>query len=247
MTINIHDLFDCHVINLARSPERLASFLAQNEATGMRFDRFDAIEGVTLDAAVTAGIIKAAALFKEGAIGNAMSHRAIWRETVVRRKSALVFEDDAVIRYDIGTALPPLVSQLDAYDIILLGYNTDSVLDVKLWDGGLDLRAGFWALYPTADQLIAFAHSKVAVGLYKLNNAFGVCGYAISPKGAERLLSICFPMDNRIIPIPALRRKIPSVAIDCMLNAFYGQMSAYACLAPLVMPINDRAASSVQN
>jgi glycosyl transferase, family 25 len=245
----IEDMFDCRVINLTRHPQRFKRFCEQNEAAGLRIERFEAIDGSRVDhaRAVADGVITSGAKYTPGAVGVAMSHRAIWREAIARKRYAIVFEDDAMLRRDLRYVLPPLVSQLpDNWDIMLLGYNTDSILDLKLWDGGIDLRGHFSVEYPTAVQLSAFAASKEPVGMYKLNGAFGLCAYAISPRGAERLISACFPMDKRLIPIPALGRSIFPSGLDTMLNAFFRDVAAYACFTPLVVPFNDPLISSVQ-
>ncbi len=246
---HITDLFDCRVINLARHPHRLEQFLGQNATAGFDIERFDAIDGSSIEigTAIANGIIANGAKFTTGAVGVAMSHREIWHESIARAKCVLVFEDDAVLRHDFRDVLPPLVAQLpDDWEIVLLGYNTDSVLDLKLWGGGISLHGFFSVQYPTPAQLSDFAASKAPVGVHRLNNAFGICAYAISPSGAKRLISACFPMDNRLISIPAVGQSIRSFGLDCMMNAYYGRLSAYACFTPLVMPINDRSSSSVQ-
>jgi len=247
--MHIENIFDCRVINLARSPRRLKRFLAQSATAGLRIERFEAIDGSTVDiaSAVADGVIAKGAKYTPGAIGVAMSHRAIWRESIARKKCALVFEDDVVLRHDLRDVLPQLISQLpENWDIMLLGYNTDSILDLELGAGGINLYGSFSAPYPTPAQLSTFAVSNEPVGAYKLNGAFGICGYAISPRGAERLRSKCFPMDNRVIQIPAVGRSIILSGLDGMLNAFFRRVSAFACFAPLVLPINDRSSSSVQ-
>jgi len=100
--------------------------------------------------------------------------------------------------------------------------------------------------YPTKESEAAFQRSKAAVSALKLNHCFGTSGYAISPAGAKKLLKFCFPMDNRQIAIPALKRSFPAFGLDCMLNDVYKNVEAFACFAPLVLPKNDRAASTVQ-
>jgi glycosyl transferase family 25 len=249
MTTDIQAIFDCRVINLARHPERLERFREQNAGAELSVERFDAIDGSSLDprTVVADGIIAPGTRFTPGAVGVAMSHRAIWREGLARQRPALIFEDDAVLRHDICAVLPRLLSRVaDDWDIVLLGYNTDSVIEFKLWEGGINLHAAFSVAAPTTAQLTAFAASREPVELFKLHRAFGICGYAISLRGAEKLLSKCFPMDNRALRIPALGRSITLSGLDGTLNAFFESISAYACFTPLVMPINDRASSSVQ-
>jgi GR25 family glycosyltransferase involved in LPS biosynthesis len=249
MTADIVEMFDCRVINLARRADRRKWFRKQNLSAGIRIEVFDAIDGAGVDmrTAVADGVIAPETKYTPGAVGVGMSHRHLWRECLAQKKPALVFEDDAALRSDVGAVLPRLVSQLgENWDIILLGYNTDSVLDLNLWKGGIDLRAVFSVAVPTPAQLTAFSASREAVALYRLNSAFGLCGYVISPRGAASLLPKCFPMDNRVIRIPALGRSIISTGLDCMLNAAYASVAAYACFTPLVVPVNDRKRSSVQ-
>jgi hypothetical protein len=90
-----------------------------------------------------------------------------------------------------------------------------------------------------------FAAARAPVAIFRLRHAFGICGYAISPQGAAKLRERCFPMDNRMIEFPATNKRFPAYSIDGMMNAFYRALDAYACLPPLVLAPNDKAASTV--
>jgi GR25 family glycosyltransferase involved in LPS biosynthesis len=235
------------VVNLKRQPEKYENFLKLNAASGISFERFEASDGAALSDQDIAGmkVMAPGAKLTKGAIGCGASHFRIWKEIVAANVPALVFEDDAVIRNDLTPSLAALLPALENWDILMLGYNTDSVLDLEL-ARGMNSAMVFTPKYPDAAGEAAFQKSNAAVGAFRLNHCFGTSGYAVSPAGAKKLLRFCFPMDNRPITIPALKRSFPAYGLDCMLNDVYKNIEAYACFSPLVLPRNDRAASTVQ-
>lgn len=169
----------------------------------------------------------------------------LWQKCVEIGRPIIVFEDDVIIRKDFRQALDRLLKD-QAFDIVLLGYNTDSVLDVRL-SGDIDLRGHFSVLYPTREQLDDFASTSPRTILLRLNQAFGSSGYVLSPQGARQLLQACFPMDGRAMELPALRRRMRAFSIDSMANAAYRNMQAFACVPPLALPLNDPATSSTRS
>ncbi len=240
-------VFDSYVINLARTPERMAGFLKRNEASGITFRRFEAVDGNVLndEAAVELGLIKPNTVWpSRGSIGVAQSHRTLWERVIADRRPAIVFEDDACIRLDIRRALTAATSNLSDWDIILLGYNTDSLLEINVV-ADLDISGLFAVRYPTAAQLEAFSIAHSQVGLFRLRHAFGLCGYAISPAGAARLSQVVFPMDNRMLDFRATRKQFAAYSIDGMMNAHYRALAAFACFPPLVLAPNDKRRSTV--
>jgi GR25 family glycosyltransferase involved in LPS biosynthesis len=243
------DLFDCHVISLARTPERWEAFRKQNAATGIGFHRFEAVDGaaVGFDEAVRLKIIKAGSRWDSvGRIGVAMSHRALWQKASAGKRPLIVLEDDAYVRRDIGAAFAAALARLtQPWDVILFGYNTDSLLEFNVV-GDIDLSGLFSVRQPTRQQLSRFARATDPVNLFRLRHAFGPCGYAVSPQGAARLLAGCFPMDNRMLVFPATNRRFPAYSFDSMLNAVYGSVAAYVCVPPLVLPLNDKSKSTIR-
>jgi hypothetical protein len=84
----------------------------------------------------------------------------------------------------------------------------------------------------------------------RLNSAFGLCSYLVSPQGARKLLAL-FPLDNRPVRIPGNRIKFgkedfPCMTLDMTLNTLYRHMNAYVAIPPLALPPNDQAASSTR-
>lgn len=238
-------LFDCFVINLKRQPERLHAFLAQTNPSGIDFNRFEAVDGETIDLAEVEGriIVKGPAPPTRGMIGNAMSHLALLRRCAGQTKNFLVLEDDAVVRHDIKTQFGSLAEQMEGWDIILLGYNTNVPLELTV-SPGIDFGGLFSARYPTPQQLSDFAFSTNPVALHRLVIAMGSCGYAVTPKGAQILIDNCFPMDNRPVSFRSTRAVWPAASLDAMMATAYCKMQAFACFAPLVMTPNDQATST---
>jgi GR25 family glycosyltransferase involved in LPS biosynthesis len=237
-----------YVVNLKRQPEKFERFSRQNAGSGIAFECFEASDGSAMSEqeAAAAKVMAPGAKLTKGAIGCGASHQRIWKEVAQASAPALVFEDDAVLRNDLSETVSALLAGMENWDILVLGYNTDSLVDLAI-AGGMSSAVMFDPKYPTKDSEAAFQKSKAAVAALKLNHCFGTSGYAVSPTGAKKLLKFCFPMDNRQIAIPALKRSFPAFGLDCMLNDFYKNVEEFACFAPLVLPKNDRAASTVQN
>jgi GR25 family glycosyltransferase involved in LPS biosynthesis len=241
------DDFHCYVINLDRTPQRMAVFLGQNADAGLSFRRFAAVDGnaVSEEEALRLNIIKPGTTWQSRAtIGVAMSHKTLWEKAVAEQRPLMIFEDDAYIRHDFRSRFTSLVAGMAAWDIVLLGYNTDSIVELRV-AGEFDFGGLFSIRAPTVPQLQKFVRVEDPVGLFRLRYAFGICAYAITPAGAEKLLARCFPMDNRLMVFKATGRQFNAYSIDCMMNVFYGELAAYACMGPLVLPHNDWSASTV--
>jgi GR25 family glycosyltransferase involved in LPS biosynthesis len=239
--------FDCYVVNLARSPERLAAFHRNNGGCGIDFRRFEAADGNEISdvRAIEQKIIKPGTKWpSRGTIGVALSHRQLWEKSVAEQRRLVVFEDDAYVRDDFKTAFMELMARLPRWDIVLLGYNTDALLEFNVI-GDFDLSGLFNLRQPKREQLIKFARLAEPVNTFRLKHVFGTCGYAVSREGAAQLARRCFPMDNRVVHFPATNRKLPVFSIDSMMNLFYQRLDAFVCLPPLVLTPNDRATSTV--
>lgn len=233
--------YPCYVINLDRQPERLATFRQWNDGCGLAIERFPAIDGAGLDEAARRRVTTIDGM-RPGVLGNAASHKVLWEQTVDRMRPHVIFEDDAVLRSDIAEALPAAIAKIGGFwDILLLGFNTNA---------GLYLRPGEhlpgsieFEYYPSEARLRAHRDARDEVRPYRLANAFGACGYAISPLGARKLLQQCFPIMKRLLVIRN-RPALVVTTIDGPMNVAYPMIDAYICLPPLVMTPNDPATSS---
>ena len=235
--------YESFVINLDRQAEKLAEFYRRNADCSLTIQRFSAVDGATLDEKARRAVATNDD-FKRGMLGSASSHKALWERAAAGARPIIVFEDDAVLRLDIGTALPTVIHAIgSSWDILLLGFNTDAPLAARL--ANRFVYSAIFPRYPSAKYLSGFRLSTQASAPARLLNAFGICGYAITPRGAQRLLERCFPMDSR--PLHLLgHRPMRVFGIDAMMNAFYGSLDSYVCFPPLVMTPNERAASTTR-
>jgi len=128
------------------------------------------------------------------------------------------------------------------WNIVLFGYNTDSVLTVDTEKARRTYV--FRTKYPSEGMLLRNAMSTPEVAFLKLHHAFGLCGYAISPKGANILSRHCFPLDDRALHVARIGR-IRASTLDCMMNAFFSKTRAFACYPPVVLSPNDKGASTI--
>jgi GR25 family glycosyltransferase involved in LPS biosynthesis len=240
--------FDCFVISLKRTPDRLQTFLAHNAKCEIAFQLFEAIDGTQIDTADIEGriVAKNAMGYTRGIIGNAMSHLALWRRCAEQGKYYVVFEDDAVARSDIKARLLAAIGQLAPWHVVLLGYNTDAALEVSIAPG-ISFGGGFSVKHPTAKHLSDFANSTNAVALHRLNLAMGLCCYVISPSGAHILAQSCFPMDNRPVHYASTGHKFRAYGLDSIMATIYPKLSAYVSIAPLAMTANDHHTSTVKH
>jgi glycosyl transferase, family 25 len=128
------------VISLARSPQRRAEFLRRNAHVASSF--FDAVDG----RALTAGQIESSGAFMpelraEGtydshAYGCALSHHRLWMEAAAGTEPLTIAEDDALLRRDFEARSAGVLATLPpGWDIVLWGWNFDSVLQVDPMGG----------------------------------------------------------------------------------------------------------------
>jgi glycosyl transferase, family 25 len=243
--------FECYVISLARTPNKLKAFIEENAATGLSFRHFEAVDGAALEwsECVSNGLIRQNARgYRRGTLGTASSHRALWRRAVTERVPVLVFEDDVCCRHDILMQLERVSRIISNWDILLLGYNTDAVLEV-----GVTPTCSYGGFFsqprPSPQDLAEFAGAKHEVTALPLKNAFGMCSYLVSPDGAEKLLAKVFPLDNRELIVPYNRYlgrgdRAECRTLDMNVNTVYRHIAAYAVVPPLALPPNDKATSS---
>jgi GR25 family glycosyltransferase involved in LPS biosynthesis len=249
MGLGVEDV-DWLVISLRRTPERLAAFSAINGHLGLPIETMEAVDGQTLDRGDLDrdGIIAADSPWGAGTIGASLSHRKCWEHAVETGRPVGIFEDDIYLRHDFVDRAQQAFAALPAdWDLVHFGFNTDSVLNVEMLPDCL-LEGRFSVDYPSHGDCLRFTRGTGHVALAKLHNLFGRCAYAVSPKGAQRLIEGCFPLNMRAVGVPGLPTGLlfPHSG-DGVMNGLYREMSAYVCLPPIAMPANDKAASTVNS
>ena len=235
------------VLNLERRADRRTQFLAWNEETpGLQFEFVSAVDGQALDVdqARQEGLVAETAKFSTGHLACALSHRKVLLAAREQARPIFVCEDDAVFRHDFVAQWQMAHSQLPAdWDFMLFGYNFDSAISMELIPGVQSFLASFDNCPIGAASLRQFRMCFQPSLVRELSNAFGLPAYAVSPRGAEKVLKACFPLRNEQVPIPCLRRIIRAFSIDCLLNLHYGKWNAFASFPPLVCTPNDKTQS----
>lgn len=189
----LNQIFDevC-VINLDRSPDRLAAIKDRLEALGVKFHRISAVDGKTLspEELLRSCEPSCAKFATKGAIGCALSHRKVWRRMVKRHlQQVLVLEDDAVF--------------LQPRDDFEKRFQRSWTAVPKDWDAvkiGASSSSGDRANYDAFDWLTTiipsmFSRSKrmgagtrVNEYIVRPDTSTGTHCYAIKLSGAKKLL-----------------------------------------------------------
>jgi GR25 family glycosyltransferase involved in LPS biosynthesis len=238
-----------HLINLDRSADRLAEFVAANGHVES-IERFSAIEGAAQDIAalVRDGIFErgVAEVYGAGAVGAALSHLALWEKAIVTNAALTVCEDDAVFNRDFAAASQRLIATLPSdWDFVLWGWNFDSYLLFELMPGVSPCLACFDEAQMRAGQ-IAFQNQAIAPQAFRLQRALGIPCYSVSPKGARALRAACLPLAKIRVYFPGLNRHVPNFGIDVAMNHRFPDIKAFVSFPPLVITRNEMKKSTIQ-
>jgi glycosyl transferase family 25 len=241
------------VISLPARADRRAQFLAWNKRPGVEIAFVDAVIGAGLDrAALAAQNILAAdtAGFSPGALGNALSNRVLWEQARAASTPTFVCEDDACLRGDFAAQAQAVLAQLAPdWDIVFFGYNTNALVAVQAHDGLKALIHFDEAAKHAPGYFDAFARAQApAPTPLQCFQAWGTLCYAISPKGAQRLLDLCFPLSSATeIVMFGQNRALKPYTLDGMINVALQRapVNAYCVFPPLAVSANDAAGSDV--
>ena len=166
------------VINLDRSPGRLAEFAAEAERCGLRFNRLAAIDGTALSKQELDALTDSHFMFhpiKSGLVANYLSHRRAWQEAAAGSdRWTAIFEDDVRLGDDINEVLAAIEARDPDAGIIRLETTLRRVLvdepglpltpgrslhRMRSWHGGV---AGY-VIHRDCAQILA-AYSEKASG-----------------------------------------------------------------------------------
>ncbi|MBB2185955.1 glycosyltransferase family 25 protein [Gluconacetobacter liquefaciens] len=228
-------------ISLDRTPERTERFLnANSHIEG--FIKAPGIDGslLDIDEMKAKRFVADNCWFTRGAIGSGLTHVALWGSIAKSGIAGHIFEDDAFLCRNFEQESNRVLASLpEDWDIILWGNNSDTTLQFELLPGITNCVAIF-------DQdsvrkgISTFRAMNVSSLPFRLDQTFGICGYAISPKGAEAMIKRCLPMHTTDITYSSLgNRVITATSIDHLMNMHYREMKAYMCFPPLCLTDNQ--------
>jgi len=242
------------VISLPRRIDRRETFEAWNRAQPLCFSYLPAAEGehIARHRLIESGLlVEDEHNFGPGALGNALSHAAIWRNCAEGTETYLVLEDDACLRGDFWKHAKPILERnLAACDILALGYNTDSVVALRGSDGVVSAmrfdetvkkRPGYFETYSRLHD--------VRPNLFRCVQFWGLLAYAITPRGAKALLSACLPLSSQErVTLIGQDRVIQPYGMDSMVNLALqkGTIRAAACYPSLAQGPNSQLTSDIQ-
>lgn len=232
------------VINLDRAPRKMEEFDAANRGL-IAYERFSAIDGLGVDkqAFIANGTFHPDLDYTPGAIGCALSHISLWKRTVAAGRPLTIFEDDAHCNKDFAKFAADAVARLDGqFDLILWGWNFDSVLSFNLW--GISSCAAIFDMSQMRDSLDRYRALTFSPTLYALQRAYGTPSYTISPKGAALLLEKALPLRPMDVYFPIIGKKMPNTGIDVVMSSLYPQMMALVSFPPLVLTKHERQRST---
>jgi glycosyl transferase, family 25 len=232
------------VISLTRQPERRAGFLRRNTHLPVTF--MDAVDGSALSASQIAesGLFlpEVEKTYDAHAYGAAMSHWRLWQEAAGGDGPMTIAEDDVLLRHDFETSAGQVLATLPGdWDLVLWGWNFDAIFCVHP-AGTVSPVAMLFDQPRLRESLDAFQAVQSPVQAFKLERAFGLPAYTLSPKGAARLLKLCFPQRELSVWLPVLNRSVANLGVDVAVNAAYPHTRSFACFPPLAVTPNVRGA-----
>ncbi|HWQ08001.1 MAG TPA: glycosyltransferase family 25 protein [Holophaga sp.] len=243
--------FPAHVISLARRPERRERFLRWNGAQeGIAFTFVDAVDGRLLDRSclVADGLLAPDADYSPGALGNALSHRALWEEAAGRNEPTLVFEDDACLQRRFPAIESCLACLPEGWDFLMLGYNTNAIVTLRL-PNGMPVSLSFGKRHPWDffEHLSHDASLSARPSTYSLCQAWGTLAYLVSPQGAARMMKACFPLAPLTLDVHLQGRAIQVFTADGMINVGLarGALKGFALFPPVALGPNAADDSDV--
>jgi GR25 family glycosyltransferase involved in LPS biosynthesis len=235
-----------NLINLDRSPDRLAEFTRNNSFVA-QLRRFPGIDGKTLDlpALIAEGMLAPDTPWSLGAIGSSLSHVRLWEAAMATRKPVTVCEDDVVLNRHFVTAARTLLHGLPpGWDFVLWGWNFDvytafePVRGAGLCIAHLDQNS-------LAQGIGEYQSQRFTPQAFRLIRAFGQPCYTISPKGAALLRQACIPLRAAAVALPEVGGSVVAQDVGVLAPGVYPSMQAYLCFPPLAATPNDPARSTV--
>ncbi len=233
------------VISLKRSKERREKFSKLN--SHLKFSFFDAVDGSKL----TDKKIEKTKLFNPGlgytlgAYGSAMSHLKLWEKCIKSKKIMTIAEDDSIFRLDFEEKHQEVLEKMPPdWEIILWGWNFDSLLSLNILPNVSPVVVRFYQgnLRRSIEAFQSFQEETKAL---KLSKCFGLHSYSISPKGAQRFKSLCFPLSGDNVYFPILGT-VKSTGLDNAMNQNYDLSESFCCFPPLAVTKNEWSKSEIQ-
>ena len=235
------------LINLDRSPDRLAEFSAHNQGT-VGFERFSGVDGKSINRVdlLHRGLLAPDHQYVDGAIGCALSHLTLWHRVVADNKSMTICEDDAILNFDFSRITEILMDFCrDSFDFIWWGWNLDAPILYDMFPGGIRCAA-FCAQGEVSGFTETFKKATLYPSLHRLYEVYGTMCYTVSPRGAKKLVEQMLPIGRpRQVFSGANNRTIDNLGIDQSMSAMLPNLNALVCIPPLAISKHEVTRSTI--
>ena len=233
-------------ISLDKQSQRCIDFLKDN--THLNIKIIKGINGADLskNKVISSGLatksLLETGLLTAGALGNAESHRKIWRSIVSDNKPALILEDDVITHKNIIEFINGNYAFLNTIDSIFFTINTDSILET-VSPQGLSKVTSFHPQHPTKEWInIALNHTHLnQIIAEKFCKGFSTAAYFLTPKGAKNFLELVFPLNTEPVYIPFISPKMLPITMDRSCNKFYAKMNIFITIPFLAYTPNTNS------
>ncbi|MFJ9451903.1 glycosyltransferase family 25 protein [Herbaspirillum sp. NPDC101397] len=234
------------IISLDNAVARRSSFSAHNRHLDYEFISAFRGESVAPEVLSDPNLFASNLSYTKGAYGCALSHLAVWFAAMDNNEIVTVAEDDAIFRYDFQSIHQQVLNNLpDDWDIVMWGWNFDSILSLNSMPG-ISPTVLFFDQFQLRNNIYGFQAATQQPNPLPLDKCFGTPAYSISPKGAKKFIQGCFPLQHFLLYFQGLNKELPNNGIDIAMNRIYASTNSFACFPPLVITKNEHEISSVQ-
>ena len=234
------------VISLRRSLVRRAAFAQRNGETGLHYVFVDGVDGLQQWNAISQSSRVLAAWksgWSKGAIGSGLSHCLMWRRCLELNRPICVLEDDVLVASDWPQRCYEALDQAPkGTDILLLGWNLDSVLKAEIFPGVTCISL-FEPAFPSPTQIRTVLDQQPHRRVVRLEKSLGLPSYVVTTCGAQKLLKGLPRFEAEPLVIGRGIPQVPSMTLDAQMNRLYPDLQAFVVVPPLVFAENDQETS----
>ena len=194
------------------------------------------VQGLDVQAMQQMNLISAECLFTPAAFAQALSHVSLWGNVAQHQTAAHVFAGNAVLCANFEAESTRILASLPQdWDFVLWGNTPGATLQLDILP---DLALFTGAVQPpySARGAAALSEMEVTSLAFPLMSTQSVCGYAISPSGADKLIKACLPLTSTTVPAANPHEGgAPAQTLEQLMSLHYSTIKAYACVPPLCM------------
>lgn len=236
-----------HLINLDRTPDRLAAFMKLNGHL-RDVSRFSAVDGrhVNRSELVASAVIEPDLDYTDGALGNSLSHIGLWDRCIETDEPLTVCEDDAIFNLSFDEVADAVIKLLPPdWHLVLWGWNFDAVVLLDIIPG-VSPAVMMFNQKQMREGVAAFQSARLAPRPFRLLTAFGTVCYTISPAGARMLRRLCIPIGRAPVVLPQTNQAIANKDLSISLIGAFPEINAFGSLPPLAITRNEHGVSTIR-